>query len=77
VSGCTWAVEEGMMSPLNGLERPMISWNEHMAKLLKERVQSHVRAANVPTGKETKEYHGRTYLEEWIYVGLYSVDLSW
>jgi hypothetical protein len=26
------------MSPLNGLERPMISWNRHMAKLLKERV---------------------------------------
>jgi hypothetical protein len=26
------------MSPLNGLERPMISWNGHMAKLLKERV---------------------------------------
>jgi hypothetical protein len=23
---------------LNGLERPMISWNRHMAKLLKERV---------------------------------------
>jgi hypothetical protein len=38
VSGCTRAVEEGTMSPLNGLERPMISWNEHMAKLLKERV---------------------------------------
>jgi hypothetical protein len=33
VSGCTRALEEGMMSPLNGLERPMISWNEHMAKL--------------------------------------------
>jgi hypothetical protein len=26
------------MSPLNGLERLMISWNEHLAKLLKERV---------------------------------------
>jgi hypothetical protein len=26
-----------MMSPLNGLERPMILWNEHMAKLLKDR----------------------------------------
>jgi hypothetical protein len=38
VSGCTRAVEEGTMSPLNGLERPMISWNKHMAKLLKERV---------------------------------------
>jgi hypothetical protein len=32
------AIEEGTMSPLNGLERLMISWNEHMAKLLKERV---------------------------------------
>jgi hypothetical protein len=38
VSGCTRDVEEGTMSPLNGLERPMILWNEHMAKLLKERV---------------------------------------
>jgi hypothetical protein len=38
VSGCTRAVEEGTMSPLNGLERPMILWNGHMAKLLKERV---------------------------------------
>jgi hypothetical protein len=38
VSGCTLAVEEGTMSPLNELERLMISWNEHMAKLLKERV---------------------------------------
>jgi hypothetical protein len=38
VSGCTQAVEEGTMSPLNGLERPMISWNGHMAKLVKERV---------------------------------------
>jgi hypothetical protein len=38
VSGCTRAVEEGTMSPLNGLKRPMISWNEHMAKLLKEQV---------------------------------------
>jgi hypothetical protein len=27
--------------------------------------------------KKTKEGHGRRYLEEWIYVGLYSVDLSW
>jgi hypothetical protein len=25
--------------------------------------------------KKIKEVHGRTYLEEWIYVGLYSVDL--
>jgi hypothetical protein len=38
VSGCTWAVEEGTMSPLNRLEKPMISWNGRMAKLLKERV---------------------------------------
>jgi hypothetical protein len=38
VSGCTRAIEEGMMSPLNVLERPMISWNGHIAKLLKERV---------------------------------------
>jgi hypothetical protein len=38
MSGCTRAIEEGTMSPLNGLERQMISWNEHMAKLLKERV---------------------------------------
>jgi hypothetical protein len=27
--------------------------------------------------KKTKEGHGRTYLEEWIYAGLYSVDISW
>jgi hypothetical protein len=27
--------------------------------------------------KKIKEGHGRTYLKEWIYVGLYSVDLSW
>jgi hypothetical protein len=27
--------------------------------------------------KKTKEGHGRTYLEEWIYAGLYSVDFSW
>jgi hypothetical protein len=27
--------------------------------------------------KKIKEVHGRKYLEEWIYVGLYSVDLSW
>jgi hypothetical protein len=27
--------------------------------------------------KKIKEGHGRTYLEEWIYAGLYSVDLSW
>jgi hypothetical protein len=38
MSKCTWAVEEGTISPLNGLERPMISWNGHLAKLLKERV---------------------------------------
>ena len=38
VSGCTRVVEEETMSPLNGLERPMISWNGHTAKLLKERV---------------------------------------
>jgi hypothetical protein len=38
VSGCTRAIVEGTMSPLNGLERSMISWNEHMTKLLKERV---------------------------------------
>jgi hypothetical protein len=38
VSGCTRAVEEGTMSPLNELERPMILWNGHMTKLLKERV---------------------------------------
>jgi hypothetical protein len=38
VSEYTRAVEEGTMSPLNGLERSMISWNGHMAKLLKERV---------------------------------------
>jgi hypothetical protein len=30
---------------LNGLERPVISWNGYMAKLLKERV---------PIGKENK-----------------------
>jgi hypothetical protein len=24
-----------------------------------------------------KEVHGGTYLEEWIYAGLYSVDLLW
>ena len=29
MSGCTRAVEEGTMSPLNGLEGPMISWNRH------------------------------------------------
>jgi hypothetical protein len=65
------------MSPLNGLERPMVSWNGHLAKLLKEQVYSHARATNVPTAKKIKEGHGRTYLEEWIFVGLYSVDLSW
>jgi hypothetical protein len=27
--------------------------------------------------KKTKEDHDRTYLEEWIYAGVYSVDLSW
>ena len=27
--------------------------------------------------RTNKEDHGRTYLEEWIYVGLYSVDISW
>jgi hypothetical protein len=27
--------------------------------------------------KKTKEDHGRTYLEEWIYAGLYSMNLSW
>ena len=27
--------------------------------------------------KKTKEGHGRTYLEEWVYAGLYSVDISW
>jgi hypothetical protein len=27
--------------------------------------------------KKTKEDHGRTYLEEWIYAGLYSVNISW
>jgi hypothetical protein len=30
VSGCTRVVEEGTMSPLNGLERPMISWMAEM-----------------------------------------------
>jgi hypothetical protein len=29
VSGCTRVVKEGIMSPLNELERPMISWNGH------------------------------------------------
>jgi hypothetical protein len=27
--------------------------------------------------KKNKEGHGRTYLEEWIYAGLNSVDLPW
>jgi hypothetical protein len=27
--------------------------------------------------KKTKEGHGRTYLKEWIYARLYSVDISW
>jgi hypothetical protein len=40
---------------MNGLERPMISWNGHMAKLLKERVYSHARATNVPTVKENQK----------------------
>jgi hypothetical protein len=26
---------------------------------------------------KNKEGHGRTYLEEWIYAKLYSVDLPW
>jgi hypothetical protein len=38
VSGYTQGAKEGMMSPLNGLERLMLSWNEHLVKLLKERV---------------------------------------
>jgi hypothetical protein len=37
MSICTRAIEEGTMSPLNRLERPMILWNGHIAKLLKER----------------------------------------
>jgi hypothetical protein len=28
---------KGMMSPLNGLQRSMLSWNRHLAKLLKVR----------------------------------------
>jgi hypothetical protein len=35
VSGCTRAVEEGTMSPLNGIERLMISWNKHIGKAAK------------------------------------------
>jgi hypothetical protein len=27
--------------------------------------------------KKTKEGRGRKYLEEWIYAGLYSVNISW
>jgi hypothetical protein len=27
--------------------------------------------------RKIKEGHGRTYLEEWIYAGQYSVDLPW
>jgi hypothetical protein len=27
--------------------------------------------------KKIKEGYGRTYLEEWIYAGLYSVDVPW
>jgi hypothetical protein len=39
---------------LNGLERQMLSWNGHLAKLLKERVYSQARAAKVPTRKENQ-----------------------
>jgi hypothetical protein len=35
VSGCTQAVQERMMSPLNGLERPVLSWTGHFGKAAK------------------------------------------
>lgn len=42
------------MSPKNGSRRLMLSWNKHLAKLLKERVKFHVRATNVQIGKENQ-----------------------
>jgi hypothetical protein len=50
VSGCTWAIEEGTMSPAKQMCQPE---------------------------KKIKEGHVGTYLEEWIYVRLYSMDLPW
>ena len=39
---------------MNGSTRPMLSWNGHLAWLLKERVKFVVPTANVQTGKDKR-----------------------
>ena len=52
VSGCTRAMQVRVRSPMNGSTRPMLSWNGHLAWLLKERVKFVVPTVNVQTGKD-------------------------
>jgi hypothetical protein len=52
LSGCTWAAQVRVRSPMNGSTRLMLSWNEHLVRLLKERVEFVVPAVNVQTGKD-------------------------
>ena len=52
MSGCTRATQVRVRSPMNGSTRPMLSWNGHLAWLLKERVKFVVPVANMQTGKD-------------------------
>ena len=54
MSGCTRAAQVRVRSPMNGSTRPMLSWNGHLAWLLKERVKFAVPTANVQTGKDKR-----------------------
>jgi hypothetical protein len=80
VSGCTRAIEEGTMS--------LLKWIRKIDDFVERAYGEAAKGASlVPCPcskcanrkrkpKKTKEDHGRTYLEEWIYTGLYWVDLS-
>ena len=52
VSGCTRATQVRVRSPMNGSTRPMISWNGHLARWVKEQVKSFVPAVSVQTEKD-------------------------
>jgi hypothetical protein len=52
VSGCTWAAQVRVWSPMNGSTRLMLSWNKHLARLLNEQVKFVVPTTNVQTRKD-------------------------
>jgi hypothetical protein len=68
-------VYEGMVSPPEWIRKTDDFVERAYGKAAKGASLVPCSCSKCANRKKIKEGHGRTYLEEWIYSGLYSVDL--